>query len=816
MSINVSARKYHLLVGGEDYSAAMLEAKLDTTELSQSGFVTTTGSITLISVQGLPGSLDDRVNSDWRVGQTVTIDVTNESGVLDRHPVGAMRIISAEYSYEDRRLTLRVGCLLTLLSFKHPTEPLEGQDTEVISFSAKNNYPTDNGGYGSESKDFLNRSDNYFQASPINGSSRLGIVTALLNRAGISNINCPYNIPNAIAYPIEPSGSYVETAGKILYSAGYVAWVDRHETIQIKPVTLRGTARITLQIGGDKGDELWYRRLSNSEGIREIIKVSGMKKLAQHPTDFYTVSTKYGSAKTVDPISTNITVAVEVKEIEQKINENIVTTITTISRPAGLVIPSTQSGKFNLIIAERTAETKEYDTRKNGKLRSIRTNTFRPIGAVLAEYFKYLEDNGNDPGSKGRVILSGITESYYQYDNKERPTKIDTIKYETLGALLSGINQDWGEITSTPSGLKIASTQQESWSFLYGSTWRHTINSYSTLSKLKPELIVDDAPKESKLQLLSDDNASIDESSSSGQTVPPAPERRPEKVVFVDKRVEGQAQFSQYGGNPLKERERTYSIEYLESGVYDASTDLGYIQNFGVGVGNDPQCAAIAALEGQLLFGRFKGQDLGINLKDELFVWEPLMAADCIEPDGTQRAFCLDDAHWYLGEARAMVNFGCIWIGSRTNQTRIVFVVVRLRASPQDTTIFTLPVSGYIPAGTVLNFGGVEVVTRKVVQAGDTEVEVVNIPALISHGVNGTYTEMLLRSPYIIVQQSSARSSTVADSRAYPYALSTVELGAQISSIASAYAVGGYGLEWDTVSVDNWNDMDNRYWSIVN
>lgn len=630
MAINVSARKYRLLVGNEDYSSALLEAKLDTTELNQSGFVSTGGSLTLIDVRGLPGSLDDRKNlTSWRIGQSITIDVTNESGVLERMPVGALRVISSEFDAEARRLQLRVGCLLTLLSFKQPTEPLEGQDPEIIS-------------------------------SPNN--SRLDIVQRLLAKAGITNISCPYNIPYPISYPIEPSGSYIETAGRILYSAGYLGWCDRNEIIQIKPVSLSGTPSTTLQIGSDKGDELWYRRLSSSEGLREIIKVVGSKKLAQYPTDFFTVAVKYGTAKSVDPETTsNSTIIVEIREINSSISGNTITTITLVSRSAGLIFSDLTSGRFNLIVAERIVEVKTFDADKKGKLRSIRSNSFRPIGSVLAEYFKALEENGTNPGSKRLLILAARTEINYQYDIKERPTVIDTIKYETKGALLSGINQDWAEITSTPSGLKIASTQQESWMLTHGNIWKHTISSYSALSRLNSSLIKDDATPESKLQLLADENAALDESSNSGQTVPPAPERRPEKVTYADRRVEGVARFSQYGGNPFKERERSYSIEFLESAVYDAAADLNYLQS--MGAINDAQCSAIALIEGALLHGRFKGQDVGINLKNALYSWQPLMRVNAIEPDGTQRQFCFDDAHWYLGAERAMVNFGCIWLG---------------------------------------------------------------------------------------------------------------------------------------------------------
>lgn len=798
MSINASARKYRLLVGGLDYTSALLEAKLDTTELNQSGFITTTGTITLISVRDLPGSLDDRINSDWRVGQNIAIDVTNESGVLDRHPVGALRIISSEWDLSTLRLTLRVGCLLTLLSFKHPTEPLEGQDAEIINVQV--------------SEAGLPRQGN------LHGSSRLGIVTALLNRAGITQINCPYNIPYAIAYPIEPSGSYVETAGKILYSAGYVGWCDRHERIQIKPVTLRGTSRITTKIGGDKGDELWYRRLSSSEGTREIIKVYGMKKLAQYPSYQTTTTTKYGAAQTVDPNASG-TIAVEITETKLEFSGNTLTTTTTVSRPIGLVIPGEEIFKLSLIVAEKTIEIKSFESSKTGKLLSINTSIYRTIGAVLSEYLKYLEDDNRELVGKTNLFLAETRSSFYSYDRKERPTSITTTKHECIGALLTGINQDWSEFATIPSGLSRASTQKESWDFLHGNTWRHALDTSTVLARLKPEVATDAQSLGSKLQLLADPNSSYNEVSSSGQTVPPAPERRPEKVVFVDKRVEGQARFSQYGGNPLRERERTYSIEYLESGVYNAATDLGYIQNFGVGVGNDLQCAAVALIEGQLLYGRFKGQDLGINLKDELFAWEPLMVVDCVEPSKTGRAFCLDDAHWYLGGERAMVNFGCIWIGDRTSWSNSVTVTTTAIAKTEDTTIHIQSSPGYIPTGSNIIIGGVFVVACRDVQQGDMEIAVAPLTSHLPSGTSATYTEETLSLPYVQVFLASATTITRCTAAAYPYTLSSTQVSAVATSgtsvVASSLGASNTSICWSDVASPNWDNMDEPLWNEI-
>ena len=89
MSINISARKVRLMVGDKDYSPALLEASnWSSSSLSQSGLITITCTLTLIAVDGLPGSLDDRSNSDWNTGRRITLDVTEQQRRLETSSSG--------------------------------------------------------------------------------------------------------------------------------------------------------------------------------------------------------------------------------------------------------------------------------------------------------------------------------------------------------------------------------------------------------------------------------------------------------------------------------------------------------------------------------------------------------------------------------------------------------------------------------------------------------------------------------------------------------------------------------------------------------
>lgn len=784
--LNVSARKHRLIIGEQNWSDSLLEiSNWNSTAIDNSGIVKITATLTLIEVRGLPGSLDDRAGTTFRVGQFVTIDVTNSSGVPLRHPAGALRILSAEYSYEERRLLLQLGCLLTLLSFKQPTEPLEGQEPEEITSS---------------------------------NNSRKDIVTRLLNKAGITNINCPYNILYPINYPIIPQGSYIQTAGAILYSAGFVMWCDAWEVIQIKPVSLTGRAALTLRIGGDAGKELWYRRLTSTEAPREIIKVRGVAKVAQLPIyPKQTVTTHYGAWSSVVPSALNATIVTGIDRINETYDSGgrELTTITNSLRSYSSIYPNKTTPSSYLIDSEYRKETRQFELGDEGKLLSIYIKVYKPADLIEAEYIKAKEDLGVQFPSTGGLIVAEETYISYTYDAKSRPVSVKTIKYETEVAILTGTNQDWESYPLPPTGLVPSLMTTETWSNTRGNEWVHTIIGSRSFCRLKPELITDETTAAQKMALAADDSISLREVSNSGQTVPPSPERCPPKSSFNDRAVCGEAHFSQYGGNPYFERERVYQIDYLEGRV-QTDSDINYVEIKQQDC-QDTQCKSIAQIEGALLYGRFKGQDLGTELHDELFNWQPLMKVDCIEPDGTTRAFALDDSHWYLGQEKCICNFGCIWLGDRSLEQSSVTVTTSKPTAIGDVTIQIYPAAFYIAAGTTLKIGGIEFVTASPIQPGDTAIRVVSLKAPIPRGATATYTENILKLPYMQVQSLSATGMGRADVVARPYTLSlttsslsaassgTVEVTATFASKARFY--------WDNVTSFEWNDMSALCWN---
>ncbi|MHC5823857.1 MAG: hypothetical protein ACYT04_50490, partial [Nostoc sp.] len=223
MSVNQSARNVRLLVGGADYTPCMISFQGSDSHLDQSGLITFTGQILLGKALGFTQSLDDRKNPGaFCRGTPVTLDIADTNGGLARHPRGKLRILTPKYDGEKQQLTLEVGDLITVLSFKEPTDPDKAGNKKTDS------------------------------------QSLTSVITKLLAEAGISSFtgNLPETLYN---YPLNLSGSYLQSVGKLLYANNLVGWIDNQERFRISTVNIKTTQSLASLIVGK--NELWYRRL---------------------------------------------------------------------------------------------------------------------------------------------------------------------------------------------------------------------------------------------------------------------------------------------------------------------------------------------------------------------------------------------------------------------------------------------------------------------------------------------------------------------------------------------------------------------------
>ncbi|MGL4618740.1 MAG: hypothetical protein ACRCZS_06730 [Chroococcidiopsis sp.] len=857
MAINISTRNYRFLVNGKDYTAALIESNnWDTGSIDQTGLVKTTASFTLAQVRDEPGSLDDRINPDWDIGKNIIIQVADSTGVLRTHPCGNLRILSSSWNFETRRLSVNAGCLISLLSFKAPTDP------------------------------------NKLDLEQAKLTDRSAIASELLRLAGITNITGLSDLPYPLYYPFDISGSYLECAGKILYSALRFGRINSDEVFVIEPITVNNSVSMQWQIGGDTGQELYYRRLSSPEAPREIIEVRGTRQVGETPKyPIISRSERYGDPKFIDPelLGGGVTIYEQLKT-EEFYSSGELRRETRKDEPIGLIIPNTKSVFKTSLIESYYEVTKYfYETGGGGKLVKVTSNIYRTRGEVLKEYYEYLDSIGNDNYSNSGIFLSETYSIDYKYDSKDRVSKIYTIRYKSTGELLSGLDTDWEFTDSvTPSGLIIAENNVESWLRQSNNYWIHKVDNYKTAGVVNPAFFAaqekpEDMDEETfvsnqrsqQLGLVIDNNASLFERSNSGQTVPPAAERRPQKVVINSEEACGEAIFSLYGGNPYKEKKRTYSVEYLGSRKRGINEDTGEQIVEGIEPCDDEQCKAIAQVEGAMLAGRFKGQDIGCDIKDELRNWRPLQVLDCTEPDGTVRRYALDDSHWYIGENRAIANFGCIWLGDvRNGSLAKPYAIAHIFTGTEviGGNILSLPYSLFLPnqnvsggeviGGTILSvntlqLGQIGIRGGEVIGGNISITTIIKLPdinvigGIIFGGTIVSYSSaqngqipirggeviggnILILNTLFPSQRSFRGGETIGGNiesfvivSLLPITITGGEvIGGDIRVRFSLKLSGGIveggniiiesGISWNSLSDDSWNNLSNNNWNNLN
>ena len=260
---NQSARNAQIIIDGKDFTPCLMSFQGSDSHLDNSGFITFTGKIILGQALDFDESLDDRKNSRrFCRGNKIDLFVANSSNLLAKHPRGALRILSSKYDYEKQQLELSVADLITLLNFKEPTDPDKADNKEC------------------------------------QGKPASTVIVNLLREAGITSIagflpNTTYN------YPLNLSGSYLQSAGKLLYANNLFGWIDKNEILQIESADIRYKgSSINLVIGRV---DVWYKRLEGAEAPVEKIKGVGNQRIViPAPDKIEYVTEEYGPASTVD------------------------------------------------------------------------------------------------------------------------------------------------------------------------------------------------------------------------------------------------------------------------------------------------------------------------------------------------------------------------------------------------------------------------------------------------------------------------------------------------------------------------------------
>ncbi|QSJ14602.1 hypothetical protein JYQ62_22140 [Nostoc sp. UHCC 0702] len=624
MTVNQSARQTKITIDGNDFSSALISFAGSDNHIDQSGLISFTGTVTLGNENSLNESLDDRINfSRFCRGNQILISIANESGIITRHPRGALRIISPHYDYSTRQQTIEVADLITALSFKEPTDPEKAKITV-----GKNR-------------------------------SVAAIIRDLLTECGIRNVDG--DLPDTtINYPLDNlSGSYLQAVGQLLYANNRVAWIDSNEVFRIEKVKIKGsTPKLFVKIGSD---EIWYNRLAGAEQPAAIIKtVATLRQPVANPSERTDYSVSYGIASYVDPAYGNFQIIMEETNKQEVYDKDLseLTITTQVRKPLGLIVPDAVVKAVLLRLLDKTVlndyeyrvETFYYEKGSECKLKSKVEKVYRNLGNLYREVI-----TGKSGGSGYSTIilklgLSKVITTTYEYTNEDILSRKTTITQEHILAALSDTDEDWSAwgLGYLLDYLITSSISTEEWKQLskgVSPTWSYRISNSQVLARVKPD-IATKGPQGNKTALV-DDGTSKYEISNSGQLSPPAAERCPVNFNIQEQNIEGKAKFQDPCNSDLKPRERTYQVDMLPSGLEIAKSKLN----------------EIASREGRLLLGRWKGQNLACAMHNVWFSYTPLMCVAAIEKDNSVQSFLVDGASWVVGQTKALVSFDGVWIG---------------------------------------------------------------------------------------------------------------------------------------------------------
>ncbi len=660
MAANQSARRTRLLINNIDFTPCMISFEGSDNHTDQSGLMSFTGTIVLGNAIDFSESIDDRKNPTvFCRGNPIILEITDSSGTLRRHPRGALRILTASYDSQTQRQTLEVGDLITLLNFKEPTDP----DTAGAKYSE--------------------------------GLLVFQVIENLLEASGFENYNLS-NLPfYRYYYPLNLSGSYLQSLGKILYTNNRIGWIDSQETFRIEFKDIQPqTSLVALTEGVN---EIYYRRLAGAEAPAELIRATGTEiNSLIYSINSKSVSERYAfisqwdnrqadGEELANPYIEGYTITEkEIRETEWNAENHYLQTTTTTEKPFILVIPEVIQEQFvnfdPFALREETIVIEKFFyEQEQCKLTKKEILTYSERANYLAEIVEFDPESFVIISSLIGLRLTKKVEENYEYDEKDRVRKIATKTEELTVILLNGTDEDWDEWFGVPDYFIDSEYTEQEWKELSKDVWEYSTFTLQPQVRVNPESIDPEGEMsasqrvQQKLQLIL--ATSEKRISSSGQEVPPAAERCPVTDNKIEEnQVSAEANFEDICENNFKPRERTYSADFLAGRQFDMRPGIFTIST---GSPAEIQLENIARTEGRLLWGRYKGQEIAAPIANTMFDdFKPLFGVHVTERDGTAQNYLADGCSWVVGQQEALWACDGIWVGESASPVAIADNVV--------------------------------------------------------------------------------------------------------------------------------------------
>jgi hypothetical protein len=433
-TVHAEAIATRVRLDGVDVSLQFLEFVVSDAYLSESGLITTTGSLDLADTGG-PLSFDDWEGIQWlRVGTSVSVEVNFGAGWV-RHPRGALVIQGTRFSEEsdaEGRISqgtqVEVACLLAARNF----------DNDVIS---------------------------ELDLSP--GGTAHSQIEALFQLAGCGNVTWGPGTGNDFAFIGRPrlDGTYISTAGKLLASLGLFAWID-------------GLGN--LRVDAESNTPIWALTRSGLIDYERVLVGDRPRPIARGQATYREFRGLPGSEPTQpDPVIAYGDIGAIVPEASGWGPVSAVQSWEWVNAGTWQIIKRRREQRlgFNvfggrngtpratLVTAVSQTITEQYQPPElGGKLLWRKEESVSPIAAVLRGYCDWAILNSKPVSLSTEVMTFKLAK--YSYDDRDRLVEIIQESSEAVGTTLSSLNPDWEVVFGRwgqPSQTQIAYFELRQW-----------------------------------------------------------------------------------------------------------------------------------------------------------------------------------------------------------------------------------------------------------------------------------------------------------------------------------------------------------------
>ncbi|WP_019500824.1 hypothetical protein [Pseudanabaena sp. PCC 6802] len=239
MTTIIAAKALSVIIGTQDWSDWVTEFTTGYTELDD-GLIEIEAKLTLslpANFNALPSDPRYELNpTQWARGQSVQVQVRNDSGTFANHPCGKLYILDEPTDAEiNSDFAIQLGCAISLNNFREPDSDVSGVQIGV-------------------------------------STPRHTVIGRILDAAQIPHSLT--SISGSFDYPLpKRGGGYAEQAGTLARAVNQFLYCDSSGTARNTAIDFAQAAYLSLEVGKD--ETIWEPSKGNEIPVEELI-VSGV------------------------------------------------------------------------------------------------------------------------------------------------------------------------------------------------------------------------------------------------------------------------------------------------------------------------------------------------------------------------------------------------------------------------------------------------------------------------------------------------------------------------------------------------------------